>query len=108
MSKIINKLVELISEEIEGAEEYAKLANFYKMDRLELARDFATKAEEELKHALCWHEWVVKEIELKKVELKNKGEEVPLKMLVRYEIEHENFIEEYNEVKRELAIYKGQ
>lgn len=107
MSKTIEILVDLIEEEIEGAMHYAQLANHYKMDKPELARDFAMRAEEELKHTMIWHEWAVKEIEKKKADMQSKGEVIPPKMLVYWEIEHENHIKAANEVKRELAVYKG-
>lgn len=107
MSKTIEILVELIEEEIEGAMHYAELANHFKADKPELARDLAMRAEEELKHAMSWHEWAVKEIDRKKADMQAKGEVIPPKMLVYWEIKHEEYIKEVNDVKRELAVYKG-
>lgn len=107
MSKIIDTLKDLIEDELEGAEEYAELALEYKMDKPDLAQEFCRKAEDELKHAMSWHEWVVKDIEKKKADMATRGETVPPIMLARWEVAHESFIEELNEIKRDIVIFKG-
>lgn len=107
MSKTIKILIELIEEELESAEKYAELANTYKIDRPDLAKEFCTKSEDEIKHAMTWHDWVAKDVEKKKIEIIDKTEPILLKMIVRWEIAHEYYIEELNEIKREISIFKS-
>ena len=62
--KAIKKYVESISEEIEGAKEYAEKYIEYKAKgNMQKANTFREMAEDELKHATYLHEFATKEIE---------------------------------------------
>lgn len=108
MSKTIDTLKNLLNDELESSENYAKLALDYKIDnKLELAQEMNRKSEEELKHAMTWHDWILKEIEKKKDEMVKKGETIPPIMIARWEVAHEEYIKQYNDIKRNIAIFKG-
>jgi hypothetical protein len=55
---------------------------------------------------MIWHEWAEKLIEQEKSRMKASGEEIPPKMLIYYEIEHEKYIEKYNSVRLKQEVYK--
>ena len=101
--KQIKELVEFISEELESAEEYAKLAIKHKSDNSSLAKTFYDISMDEMRHVDLFHAEVVKLIE----EHRRTHGEPPASMLAVYDYLHEKHIEEAKEVKMYQNQYKG-
>ena len=93
--KIIKKLAEMIEEELEDAEKYAKCSLKHRDDDPELSHVFHELATEEMRHADMLHGEVVKLIE------KHKREhgDPPAAMLAVWEYVHERNIEKAHAVK---------
>ena len=100
--KIIKELSEMIMDEAEGAECYAKKALKYKDERPAIAKMFYNLANEELGHVTVLHNAVVEMIE----EYRAKEGEPPEAMKAVYDYLHEKQIEEVAEVKSMLAEYR--
>lgn len=101
--KIIKTITEMINEELEGAEEYAKQANKYKDERPALAKIFYDMSADEMKHIDALHDEVVDIITAYR---KEKGEP-PAEMQAVYDWEHEKQIEKANKVKMYQTQYRG-
>lgn len=99
---IIKKLSEMITDEIEDAERYAKCALHHKEDHPALADLFHRLSGDELQHANLLHEKVVGLIE----DYREEHGDPPESMLAVYNYLHEKQIEETAEVKRLRAMYK--
>lgn len=101
--KIIRDLVEMIDDELEGAEEYAKSAIHYKSEMPNLADAFYEIANQEMRHVNILHDQVVAIIK------KHREEhgEPPAAMLSIWEWQHKKHIEESAEVRRLLDMYRG-
>ena len=98
----IAMISDFIREEIEGAEEYAKIALEYKLlDKL-LADTAYNMAMQELSHVDLWHAQVARMIK----EEQAKGKETPEGMMMVYEWEHKKQIEAVTRVKLMLDQYK--
>ena len=100
--KIIKKISEMVMDEAEGAECYAKKALMYKDERPELAKMFYQLANEELEHVNMLHKAVVDLI----TEYREKQGEPPAEMQAVYDYLHEKQIDKVAEVKSMLAEYK--
>lgn len=100
--KLIKDIVEMISDEIEGAEHYAKSALKHKSDNPVLAKTFYDISTDEMRHVDLLHSEVVKLIEEHR---KTKGEP-PASMMAVYDYLHEKHIEEAKEVKILQNRYK--
>ena len=100
--KIIKKISEMIMDEAEGAECYAKKALMYKDERPTLAKMFYNLANEELGHVNILHNAVVELIN----EYRAKEGEPPEAMKAVYDYLNEKQIEEVAEVKSMLAEYR--
>lgn len=100
--KIIEKLSDMIEEEIGDAGKYAKCAVYYKENDPDLADMFYKLANAEMEHMSMLHEQVVRKIENYR---KEKGDP-PQHMLMLYDILHKKHIESAAEVKGMLALYK--
>ena len=100
--KIIKKISEMIMDEAEGAECYAKKALMYKDERPDIAKMFYNLANEELGHVNVLHNAVVELIE----EYRKENGEPPEAMKAVYDYLHEKQIEEVAEVKSMLAEYR--
>ena len=99
--KIIKELSEMIEEEIEGAECYAKKALMYKEDRPSLSKTFYQLANEELGHVDSLHSQVVVLIR----EYRDENGEPPEGMMAVYDYLHEKQIEQVAGVKAMLSKY---
>ena len=100
--KLIKELCEMIAEEVEGAECYAKKALMFKEERPELAKTFFTLSNEELGHVNLLHASVVKMIE----EYRSEHGEPPAGMLAVYDYLHEKQIANVAKVRGMLSEYK--
>lgn len=101
--RIIEELVDFVDEEIDGAEEYAKLAVKFKSENPTLAKTYYDISMDELKHVDLLHAEVVKLIEEHR---KNHGEP-PASMMAVYDYLHEKHIEEVKEVRMYQAQFRG-
>lgn len=100
--KIIKELSEMIEEELEGAEEYAKMAVMHRGDNPSLAKAFYDMSMDEMHHVSLLHDEVSKLIETHKRE----HGEPPAAMKAVYDYLHERQIEEANEVRMYQAEYR--
>ena len=101
--KQIKKISEMIEDELEGAEEYAKMALMHKSDNPNLAKTFYDIANEEMRHVDMLHGEVVRMIETHKRE----HGAPPAAMQAVYDYLHERQIEEAKEVRMYLAEFRG-
>ena len=101
--KLIKDITEMIADELDGAEEYAKLAVMHKSDMPVLAKTFYDISTDEMRHVDLLHAEVVKLIEEHR---KTKGEP-PASMMAVYDYLHDKHIEEAKEVKVLQNHYKG-
>lgn len=93
--KIIKELSEQISDEIDGAKCYAKMALKYKDSQPAAAKLLYTLSEEEMGHVNRLHDAVAKII----TEYRAKSGEPPEAMMAVYEYLHDKQIEKTTEVK---------
>jgi hypothetical protein len=100
---IIKQIAEMIEDELEGAEHYAKCAVKWKEENPTLAKTFYDISTDELRHVALLHGEVVALIEKHR---KTHGEP-PAAMLAVWEYMHERQIEDMNEVKMLQSQYRG-
>lgn len=101
--KIIEELSEMITDEIEDAEKYARKANECKDKDKQLSNVFFELSVQEMNHMSMLHNEVVRIIE----EYKQRSGEPPKEMLAVYDYLHKKQIEHAAEVKSLQAIYKS-
>lgn len=102
--KIIEKLSDMMEEEMEGAEHYIECALKWKdKGDIVLSKTFYDLSLDELKHASMLHDNSTRLIS----EYKNKGEIVPPEMEAVYDYLHEKHIERFNDIKLKQATYRG-
>lgn len=102
--RTIKELSEMIEEELEGAEEYAKNACYYKEVHPELAKTFYDLSLEEMRHVDILHERVVELIERHR---RDHGE-APAAMQAVYDFLHERNIEWANEIRNYQTEYRNK
>ena len=101
--KLIEKLSEMIEEEIEDAEKYAKYALKYKDTDSALAKTFYDLSTDEMRHMNLLHDEVARIIS----QYRKENGEPPAAMLAVYDYLHGKQIEESKEVKDYQAMYRG-
>lgn len=101
--KLIEKLSEMVDEEIEDAMKYAKCAVKYKDERPALAKTFYDLSGEEMRHMTMLHAEVEAVIQKYRQE---KGEP-PEGMKSLYNYLHEKQIEKAADVRRLQDMYRG-
>lgn len=102
--KIIEKMMDQIEEEMEGAQAYINCAMKWKDEDVLLAKMYADISTDELKHAMMLHEGSVRLIN----QYKQTGEVVPPEMQAVYDYLHKKHMEKFNAIKLEQAMFKGQ
>lgn len=99
---IIKKISEMIAEELEGAEHYAKCALKYRDEHPMLAKTMYDISTDEMRHVDLLHAEVVRIIKA----YHEKSGEPPAAMMAVYEYLHDKQIEDANEVKMYQAQYR--
>ena len=100
---IIKRISEMIEDELESAEEYAKAAIKWKEENPALAKVFYDMSSDELKHVSLLHTEVVRIIE----EHRRTHGEPPAAMAAVWDFMHERHIEEANEIRMYHNQYRG-
>ena len=98
---IISKLIDMMEDELEGAEHYAMCALKYKADHPKLAQRLNELAGVELQHLKILHGEAERLIE----EYRSKQGEPPADMLAVYNYEHEKMIKEAAKVKSYISEF---
>lgn len=101
--KLIEKLSEMIDEEIEDAGKYAKCALKYKEENPALSKTFYDLSTDEMRHMTLLHDEVARII----AQYRKENGEPPTAMLAVYDYLHEKQIERAKEVKDYRAMYRG-
>ena len=101
--KLIEKLSEMIDEEIEDAGKYAKCALKYKEENPALSKTFYDLSTDEMRHMTLLHDEVARII----AQYRKEHGEPPTAMLAVYDYLHEKQIERAKEVKDYQAMYRG-
>ena len=99
---IIQKLSDMIEEELNDAEKYARCALEWKDERPTLAETFYKLANEEMVHANTLHDQVVAII----TDYRKKEGNPPDVMLKLYDIVHKKHIDRAASVKGMISLYK--
>lgn len=102
--KIIEKLTEMIEEEIEDSIKYGKCALKYKEENPKLAEAFYDLSMSELDHMNILHKQTVNIID----EYKRNKSEPSVAMLAIYEYIHNRHIEKVAEAKTLQSMYNGR
>ena len=100
---LIQKLSDMIEEELNDSEKYIRCAINHKEDHPTLANTFYKLSTEELNHMMMLHEMVVLLIN----EYKKENGNPPEKMQIIYDYVHGKHIERANDIKVMQAIYKS-
>jgi rubrerythrin len=100
--KIIQRLTDMISEEISDADKYAECALKHKDDNRELAETFYRLSTEEMNHMGMLHDQAVRIIE----NYKKEHGDPPPEMMAVYNYLHEKQIEHASAVKAKQMLYK--
>lgn len=99
---IIQKLSDMIEEEMNDAEKYARCALEWKEERPALAEAFFKLANDEMGHATILHDQVANVI----ADYRKKEGDPPEVMLKLYDILHKKHIDRAASVKGMISLYK--
>ena len=99
---LIKKIADMIEDELEGAEHYAKCAVKYKDEHPTLAKTFYDISTDEMRHVGLLHGEAVAIIE----EHRRTHGEPPASMLAIWDYLHEKHIEKSNEVRMLQSQYR--
>lgn len=99
---IIKRISEMIAEELEGAEHYAKCALKYRDEHPTLAKTMYDISTDEMRHVDLLHAEVVRIIKA----YRERSGEPPAAMMAVYEYLHDKQIDEANEVRMYQAQYR--
>ena len=99
---VIEKTSGKITEELEDACEYAKMALEYRDQYRSLADTFFTLSNEEMRHQSMLHNEVVKLID----DYRRTSGEPPVEMMAVYDYLHKKAIDKAEKVRRYQALYK--
>lgn len=100
--KLIKCIVEMIDDELEGAEHYILSAIKWRAEHKRTADEFAKLAEVEMTHVKALHTEATRLIE----EQRSSGVTIPKGMMEIYEYEHEKQIRKSAAVKQLIEEYK--
>jgi ferritin len=101
--KIIEKLANMIEDEINDAEKYARCALKEKEERPTLAQTFYSLATDEMKHMTMLHDEVTRIIN----DYRAQGNEPPAEMIAIYDYLHKKHIEHATNVKIIMESYRN-
>ena len=101
--KIIEKLSNMIEDELNDAEKYAKCALKEKEERPSLAQTFYSLATDEMKHMNMLHDETVKIIN----DYRSQGNDVPVEMQAVYDYLHKKQMERAINIKIIMESYRG-
>ena len=101
--KIIEKLSDMIEEEMSDAEKYIQCAMKHKEDNPSLASTFARISNEEMNHMSLLHDQVVNIIQ----DYRKEHGDPPEKMLAIYDYLHKKHMERANEIRIMQALFKS-
>jgi len=97
--RVIAELVDMLDEELEGAKDYSEKYLELKATNNSFSAKFKTLAEDELRHALVVHEYIVSKIdELKRVYT------APVEMQEIWDKKHAKYIEKVAWLKQMLTM----
>lgn len=102
--KIIEKLSDMMEEEMHDAEKYIECAMKWKDEDVLMAKMYADLSTDELKHAIMFHDTATRLIN----EYRQKGNETPSEMKAVYDYLHEKHMKRFNAIKLQQAMFKGQ
>ena len=105
--KEIKNIVCYIKEELQDSKKYLdKAADAKAQGSMEIYQTAYKLGQEELNHALSWHDVAVNLINRKKQEMQAKGEQVPQFMLDMWNDEHKYYIEEAAKLKYMIELLR--
>ena len=99
--KIIAKIIDMIQDELDGAEEYALCAAKLKLDYPKLADKLHDLSGVEMQHSRILHDEVTRLIE----SYREEHGEPPANMLAIYNYEHEKAIKKAAQIKAMIDSY---
>lgn len=100
--KLIKEITELIEEELDGAENYVKMALAHKDDNASLAKTLYDVSAQEMHHVEMLHTEVTSLIQ----EHRREKGDPPAAMLAVYNYLHERHIDKANKIKMLQAEYR--
>lgn len=101
---IIRCIIDMIEDELDGAEKYVEAASKYRLEHRRTSDELVKLAEVEMTHAKTLHGEVVRIID----EYRAKNGEPPKEMMAIYEYEHGKFVRWAAKIRLMIEEYKQQ